>query len=90
MDMSAANLGGRSIALGSDIQLFSPEYLPIDQYWLAQRKDFTAHIGAPGIACVWIFSTLKAVIYLARSNCRRAAAAAFQGIHEVIRLLMER
>ena len=55
MDMSAASLGGRSIALGSDIQLFSQEHLPIDQYWLAQRKDLTAHTGAEYCMCLDIF-----------------------------------
>ena len=53
--MSAANLGGRSIALGSEIQLFSPEHLQIDQYWLAQRKDLTAHTGAGYCVCLDIF-----------------------------------
>ena len=55
MDMSAASLGGRSIAVGSDIQLFSQEHLPIDQYWLAQRKDLTAHTGAEYCMCLEIF-----------------------------------
>ena len=35
MDMRAANLGDRSIALGKNIQLFSLEYLQIDQYWFS-------------------------------------------------------
>ena len=46
MDMGAANLGGGSIALGSNIQLFSLGHLQIDQYWLSQRNDLTAQTGA--------------------------------------------
>ena len=75
MDMSAANLGGRSIALGSDIQLFSPEHLPIDQYWLAQRKDLTAHTGAEYCMCLDIFdlksSYLSFAIQLPTGSRRR-------------------
>ncbi|MBL6608753.1 MAG: hypothetical protein ISP36_04290 [Rhodobacteraceae bacterium] len=73
--MSAANLGGRSIALGSDIQLFSPEHLPIDKYWLAQRKDLTAHTGAEYCMCLDIFdlksSYLSFAIQLPTGSRRR-------------------
>ena len=75
MDMSAASLGGRSIALGSDIQLFSQEHLPIDQYWLAQRKDLTAHTGAEYCMCLDIFdlksSYLSFAIQLPTGSRRR-------------------
>ena len=75
MDMSAANLGGRSIALGSDVQSYSPEHLPIDQYWLAQRKDLTAHTGAEYCMCLDIFdlksSYLSFAIQLPTGSRRR-------------------
>ena len=75
MDMTAANLEGRSIALGSDIQLFSQEHLPIDQYWLAQRKDLTAHTGAEYCMCLDIFdlksSYLSFAIQLPTGSRRR-------------------
>mgnify|MGYP000846252830 FL=1 len=75
MDMRAANLGGRSIALGKNIQLFSPEHLQIDQYWLSQRKDLSAQTGAGYCVCLDIFdiksSFLSFAIQLPMGSRRR-------------------
>jgi hypothetical protein len=75
MDMGAANLGGRSIALGKNIQLFSPEHLQIDQYWLSQRKDLSAQTGASYCVCLDIFdiksSFLSFAIQLPMGSRRR-------------------